>query len=348
MNKNDIISRLQNRELSVFIPVITGALLLTSVTASSTMRAPLLPNPTALLEHNPQYLPRHIQTTTLNGSTVKDRAAPALIAIHHSRIIPIFGFGSESGANAVNHSNNIISSFTETTEALPGLGNRNYETIQYKTSFKSIADTYQREGTIAPTQTIPMFGFDSVGFPNIETGKRKNKNQYKPYRELLKTVKNAKGKTSVVPNLRCYGYSVAATARRAARYAQTIEAYANQYKISAELVKAVITRESCFREHAQSHVGAYGLMQLMPETAKWLGVSDIGNPNENLRAGIRYLAQLKRRFGTVELALAAYNAGPGNVERYNGIPPFKETQSYVKTVLSYYQSYVASSQYASL
>ncbi|MBX2879505.1 MAG: lytic transglycosylase domain-containing protein [Granulosicoccus sp.] len=193
-----------------------------------------------------------------------------------------------------------------------------------------------------------MFGFDSVGIPNIETSRKKNKQQYKPYRELLKTVKTSSGKTNVVPNLRCYGYSVAATARRAARYAPLIESYARRYDISAELVKAVITRESCFREHAQSHVGAYGLMQLMPETAKWLGVSDIGNPKENLRAGIRYLAQLKRRFGSVELALAAYNAGPGNVERYDGIPPFKETQSYVKTVMSYYQSYVASKQYASL
>lgn len=348
MKKNEFFSRLGSQELSVFIPVVAVGLLLTSITASSTMQLQIHPAPAALIKHNPQHLPQHINSTPADSSVNADREAPKLISVHHSRIIPIFGLGSSSGENPVNHSQAIIRSFNQTTVALPGLGNRNYEKAVHKTSFQLIADSYMHEGNPVPTVTTPMFGFDSVGFPNIETSKKKNKRQYKAYRELLKTVKSGTNKTKVVPNLRCHGYSVATTARRAAKYTPLIETYARQYNISAELIKAVVTRESCFRENARSHVGAYGLMQLMPETAKWLGVSDISDANENLRAGIRYLAQLKRRFGSVELALAAYNAGPGNVERYSGIPPFKETQSYVRTVMSYYQSYVASKQHASL
>jgi len=141
------------------------------------------------------------------------------------------------------------------------------------------------------------------------------------------------------------GLKPTSVAKRAVKYESKILELSLKYNVSASLVKAVITKESCFNPEARSHVGAIGLMQLMPETAKWLKVSSPENPMQNMKAGVRYLGQLRKRFGSDELALAAYNAGPGNVERYNGIPPFSETRNYVKDVMFFYRGYQATIRY---
>jgi soluble lytic murein transglycosylase-like protein len=100
--------------------------------------------------------------------------------------------------------------------------------------------------------------------------------------------------------------------------------------------------ESCFDSRAVSRVGAQGLMQLMPYTAQKLGVSNSFDPDENIRGGVQYLGNLIKRFNNnVEFALAGYNAGPLNVEKYKGVPPFKETQSYLKRVMTHYRRYRA-------
>jgi soluble lytic murein transglycosylase-like protein len=117
------------------------------------------------------------------------------------------------------------------------------------------------------------------------------------------------------------------------RFDELIEQYAREHGLSADLVRAVIQAESGFNPRAVSPKGAMGLMQLMPATARELGVRNPFQPEENIRGGTQYLAQLLARYNqNVHLALAAYNAGPASVERYGAVPPYRETQNYVKKI----------------
>ena len=143
--------------------------------------------------------------------------------------------------------------------------------------------------------------------------------------------------------LSCQGLTPASLEARGQLYSDLIDKYARLYGVDAALVKAVMRVESCFDRKARSRVGARGLMQLMPATAKELGVTDSYNAAQNIRGGVQYLAMMLKRFKhDRRLALAAYNAGPGAVERHRGIPPFRETQAYVKKVLNHYKQYTAS------
>lgn len=192
------------------------------------------------------------------------------------------------------------------------------------------------------------WALDGIGFPNVETHGPKVQSNYKPYKAVLdwKLAGGDEGEWEPVPAVYCMGLSAQQIADRAETHERRILSYAIEYGVSASLVKAVITKESCFNTKAVSKAGAEGLMQLMPDTARWLKVTDRNDVNQNLSAGIRYLAELRQRFGTEELALAAYNAGPGNVERHGGIPPFAETQQYVVSVMAHYRRYVATSRFA--
>lgn len=174
---------------------------------------------------------------------------------------------------------------------------------------------------------------DSVGFENIlksklDPSKKTNQSTKKFYK-----AKVTKDDFSKLPN--DFEDFIKATAKE----------LSSEYDvhIDANLVKSVIKQESSFNPNAKSHVGAQGLMQLMPTTAKALGVFNSENPYQNVRGGITYLAQQLKKFdGNIQKALAAYNAGPSAVEKYNGIPPYQETQNYVENIM---QDYLAREDY---
>jgi len=121
---------------------------------------------------------------------------------------------------------------------------------------------------------------------------------------------------------------------RSSRYDPLIEKYAKKYRVDATLVRAVIQVESDFDPMCVSRKGARGLMQLMPENARHYGVTQVHDPEQNIRAGILHLREMLEMFSDLPRALAAYNAGPNAVLKYGGIPPYEETTTYVKRALT--------------
>ncbi|MCO7126196.1 lytic transglycosylase domain-containing protein [Sporolactobacillus shoreicorticis] len=125
----------------------------------------------------------------------------------------------------------------------------------------------------------------------------------------------------------------------ASDYNETIQKMSKKYAVDAKLIRSVIDAESGGNPNATSVAGAQGLMQLMPATAAGLGVTNAFDPVQNIEGGTKYLRRLLDRYnGNYSLALAAYNAGSGNVEKYGGIPPFAETQAYVNKIMSKFQT----------
>ncbi len=141
---------------------------------------------------------------------------------------------------------------------------------------------------------------------------------------FLEDPKNSAKDTSFSPNL-------------STKFDELFNEIARTYNLDPKLLHAIAKVESNYNPRAVSPKGALGVMQLIPSTARLVGVSDPFDPRENIHGGARYLRYLLDKFGDLTLALAAYNAGPKAVEAYGGIPPYEETQRYVRSVLSLYQ-----------
>lgn len=141
-------------------------------------------------------------------------------------------------------------------------------------------------------------------------------------------------------SLRITPHDAVRPVQRHTPYDTVINTAARRHRVDPALVKAVMRAESNFNPRDQSDKGACGLMQLMPRTAQLLGVRDIFSPDENIAAGTRFLSEMMVQFdGNIDKALAAYNAGPSVVRRYNRVPPYRETQDYVRRVARYYREY---------
>jgi Rod binding domain-containing protein len=127
---------------------------------------------------------------------------------------------------------------------------------------------------------------------------------------------------------------------RLSKYEEIINHASDTYGIDKNIIKSVILAESSAKERAVSNANAKGLMQIIDSTANYLGINNVWDPKENIMGGAKYLSELLRKYsGDLKFALAGYNAGPGNVDKYNGIPPFTETQTYVKRVIGYLNNF---------
>ncbi len=124
--------------------------------------------------------------------------------------------------------------------------------------------------------------------------------------------------------------------KRLSKYDEIITKAAKKYNVDKKIIKSIIAAESYANPNAVSGAGAKGLMQLMDKTADSLGVKNSFDPQENIMGGTKFIKHLLKKYDSVDLALAAYNAGPGNVDKYNGVPPFKETQNYIKRIKQFY------------
>jgi len=138
----------------------------------------------------------------------------------------------------------------------------------------------------------------------------------------------------------CKGMTPERMEARARRVETPLRHHARRFEVDATLVRAMMAVESCFDRFAISRVGARGLMQLMPETARSLGVGNAFDPEQNIRGGVEYFSRMLERFdGDITHAIAAYNAGPRAVEHYEGVPPYRETRDYVRRVMKRWHEY---------
>lgn len=219
----------------------------------------------------------------------------------------------------------MIKSMTKTTDGL--FGKENYGGDVLDVLFESEISKFitEKQG----------MGIADKIYKNL-TGDEINKlKKLSPEKNLILDFNNA-NKLSVKPEK---GNNIKINSKaldRVEKFNDLIDEAAEKYGVNKKLIKSVILTESAGNPNASSSSRAKGLMQLMDSTAADMGVNNVWNPKENIHGGTKYLSKLLGEFeGDLNLALAAYNAGPGNVKKYNGVPPFNETKNYIKRVNNY-------------
>lgn len=184
----------------------------------------------------------------------------------------------------------------------------------------------QNSGKISPETVQKMLGFNPQ--PNIPAANA----------ATVSSTQSTETAALSVPSSDAQSVSASVSASSATDLDAYFEEAAQKYNVDVKLLKAIAHAESNYNPNATSSSGAMGVMQLMPSTAKSLGVTDAYNARDNIMGGAKVISDhLSRYDGDLSLALAAYNAGSGNVAKYGGVPPFTETQNYIKKVLSYYE-----------
>lgn len=205
---------------------------------------------------------------------------------------------------------------------------------------KESSDQYTLlETKVAPSTQVSQARTAGVAYKYVKsdgsthyTDKKERSDQYK----LVATFGRPTASVS------CSGLNESGLSARATAHMPLISSLSKLYDVDERLIQAIIRVESCFDINAVSRVGAKGLMQLMPATAEEMGVTNVFDADDNIRGGMRYFGLMMERFeNNTEFALAAYNAGPEAVVKYKGIPPYRETQDYVRKVLKHYQTYLA-------
>lgn len=214
------------------------------------------------------------------------------------------------------------------------------DTLKIKTEATKVGFSGFAATTLCVLMMAQGFASDTSGDEYSLANRLKEFNQpdevAKPEKVAVKKPSSTRIKRSA-SKIACYRSSASAIRNTAKQYQAYISANSRRYGVDEHLIMSVITAESCFAQHARSHKGAQGLMQLIPATAKRFGVNDAYQPAQNIRGGTRYLQFLMKRFsGNLQHVIAAYNAGEGAVDRYRGIPPYKETQEYVRRVMAVY------------
>ncbi len=195
--------------------------------------------------------------------------------------------------------------------------------------------------------TVPSYAGQTIYQFKDDNGTTLLTNKKKAEYNHLKVIKATYYPDSNIHSYSNWGSSEASVlpsySRNKNAFDQMIRQAAQQHGVSEGLIKAVMHTESGFNINARSPVGAQGLMQLMPATARRFNVNNAYDPQQNIFGGARYLSWLLKRFnGNTQLAIAAYNAGEGNIDKYGGIPPFRETQDYVRRVTSRFQNLYSS------
>lgn len=189
----------------------------------------------------------------------------------------------------------------------------------------------QSNSSLMPASMLASFLSVMNGFSPLQS------NSFQAANQLLPFVNQSVGNYGYYNAMSPVGTSSNKRSFGPTHYDDIIREAARKYNVDEKLIHSIIKMESNYNPSAKSHAGAVGLMQLMPQTAKYLGVTDRYDVRQNIFGGTKYISEMLRKYnGDVRLALAAYNAGPGNVNKYGGIPPFKETQNYVRKVLDHY------------